>query len=311
MTKKIDWKMKTKNINYSKGKMVSIFFDETMIDFSKRLKNIVRNYSQEIGDCKSYKEFLSEVRKVFETKVKTRRLSNNKPKIPAIMVTGQSGVGKTLVANYLANMITGKLVRVPVVNLSKELLDSELFGSVKGAYTDAQNKLGKIGANVGSTIFIDEIGDISIETQAKLLSYLDDMMIHRVGSDVDNIELSYRPTLIIAATNKNLESEIERGSFRLDLYNRFRYKLYVPSLEERKFDIRFLISFILQDPSINPYEDGDDEKRWIEGISIAAISYLEKQKYPGNYRQLESFIAQAVQNANFEERKTILARDLL
>lgn len=310
LTKKINWKIETKDINYTENKMISMFFDETMVNFNYMIKGIIRNYEQKIDflEEKSYKDFLKELRES-ASKDKNAEKINHKVKIPAILITGSSGAGKTLVANYIAKEITdGKIARVPIVNLSKDLIDSELFGSVEGAFTDAKNRKGKIEENMGSTVFIDEIGEISIETQSKLLSYLDDMMIQKVGDDSSSS--NYRPVLIVAATNKDLGKEMESGNFRFDLYSRFRYKIHVPSLDERKFDIRFLISFILQDPSINPYvEKNGERQRWIEKISIAAISYLERKKYPGNYRQLESEIAEAVQKANFEKRSIILVRD--
>ncbi len=317
LVKKINWKIKTKDVNYNKGKIISMFFDETMVEFNRRLKNIIQSYEQKSAfmDDKSYKDFLEEARKEAkkEAKEKTKnkkvQSQKNQVKIPAILITGPSGAGKTLVANYIAQKVTdGKLARVSVVNLPTDLVDSELFGSVKGAYTDAGDRAGKIESNVGTTVFIDEIGEVLTETQSKLLAYLDDMKVQRVGSDDQN---AYCPTLIVAATNKDLESEVQKGTFRLDLYNRFRYRIQVPSLEKRRFDIRFLISFILQDPSLNPYVDSERKRRWVENISLSAISYLESQKYPGNYRQLESKIAQAIQRAHFERRDTILIRDLV
>ncbi|WP_051962870.1 sigma-54-dependent transcriptional regulator [Mesoaciditoga lauensis] len=311
LVKKINWKIKTKDVNYNKGKIISMFFDETMVEFNRRLKNIIQSYEQKSAfmDDKSYKDFLKEVRKEAKAKNKKAQSQKTQMKIPAILITGPSGAGKTLVANYIAQKVTdGELARVAVVNLPTDLVDSELFGSVKGAYTDAGDRPGKIESNVGTTIFIDEIGEVSTETQSKLLAYLDDMSVQRVGSDAKN---TYCPTLIVAATNKDLELEVQKGTFRLDLYNRFRYRIQVPSLEERRFDIRFLISFILQDPSLNPYVDLERKRRWVENISLSAISYLENQKYPGNYRQLESKIAQAIQRAHFERRDTILVRDLV
>ncbi len=115
------------------------------------------------------------------------------------------------------------------------------------------------------------------------------------------------PAFIIAATNKDLKEDIKKGTFRSDLYYRFRYRITVPSLKERKSDIRFLINFILQNPKINPYSNGRYE---IEKISIKAIEKLEEYNYPGNFREMQFILQNAVNNA-LSERKDILLSEHL
>ena len=161
-----------------------------------------------------------------------------------VLITGENGTGKELVAHWLhekSERTKAPMVEVNCAAIPSELIESELFGHVKGSFTGAnKDRAGKFEAANGGTIFLDEIGDMSLSAQAKVLRALQENKISRVGSDKD-IKVNVR---IIAATNKNLKKEIENGKFREDLYHRLAVILIkVPSLNERREDIPLLVSF--------------------------------------------------------------------
>ncbi len=223
-------------------------------------------------------------------------------RIPTVLIEGPTGTGKTLVAEMIHKELSElPFVKIPLVNISQEIVDSELFGVIPGHYTDAQLRMGKILHHAGGIIFLDEIGEIPLPIQTKLLTYLDDMTIQILGwSSPNPIRV---PTMIIAATNRNLRQEVSLGRFRLDLYHRFSYRIRVPSLKERFDDFRFLISFALQ-------KQKAIEGAAVEQISIKAIEKLETYDFPGNFRELESILSLAMAYAEQEERTTILAEDI-
>lgn len=210
------------------------------------------------------------------------------PSRASVLVTGESGVGKELVADAIHNLSPRKdksLIKVHCAALSETLLESELFGHEKGSYTGADSmKKGRFELAHGGTIFLDEIGEINLSTQVKLLRVLQERKFERVGGE-ETIEVDVR---IIAATNRNLEEEVKAGRFREDLYYRLNVvHLQVPSLRERKDDIPLLV-----DSFIEKYSK-DNEKN-ISGIDSHARAALYKYDWPGNIRQLQNCIESAV-----------------
>ena len=212
-----------------------------------------------------------------------------------VLITGSNGTGKELVARWLheksprANM---PFVEVNCAAIPGELIESELFGHEKGSFTSAirQHK-GKFEQADGGTLFLDEIGDMSLAAQAKVLRVLQENRITRVGSDKD-ISVKVR---VVAATNKDLPAEIEKGSFREDLYHRLSViVIHVPALSERKDDIPLLAEYFI-DQVCNEY--GMVRRT----ITPEAIEELKKHTWTGNIRELR----------NVMERLIILTTDVI
>ena len=204
-----------------------------------------------------------------------------------ILITGESGVGKELFAEQLHIKGTRRdkpFVRVNCAALSPTLLESELFGHVKGAFTDAvSDRIGRFEASDGGTIFLDEIGELSLDLQAKLLRVLQEHKFERVGSN-KTISVDVR---VVAATNRNLEQMVADGLFRSDLYYRLNVvPLNIPPLRERKDDIEPLASFFLDRFS-------RETKKNFTGFSQAALRALYDYYWPGNVRELENSIERA------------------
>lgn len=204
-----------------------------------------------------------------------------------ILITGESGVGKELFAEQI-HMKSGRsdkpFVRVNVAALSSSLLESELFGHVKGAFTDAvSDRIGRFEAADGGTIFLDEIGELPLDLQAKFLRVLQEHKFERVGSN-KTISVDVR---IVAATNRNLEEMVKAGKFREDLYYRLNIvPLNIPPLRERKEDIEPLSRFFLNKFKIETKKNFDD-------FSLSARKALFDYYWPGNVRELENSIERA------------------
>jgi two-component system NtrC family response regulator len=204
------------------------------------------------------------------------------------MIQGESGVGKEVVANLvheLSDRKTQTLVKVNCSAIPETLLESELFGDERGAFTGAfQRKLGKFELANKGTIFLDEIGDVPLALQPKLLRVLQEKEIERLGG-VHPVKVDVR---IMAATNKNLEEEVRQGRFREDLFYRLNIvQIPIPPLRERKEDIPLLLDFFLK-------KYAKRHKREIKGFTREARDVLIKHDYPGNVRELENIIERAV-----------------
>ena len=217
-----------------------------------------------------------------------------------VLVTGENGVGKELVARWIhekSNRCNSPLVEVNCAAIPTELIESELFGHEKGSFTSAvKQRIGKFEQANGGTLFLDEIGDMSLSAQAKVLRALQEGKITRVGADKD-INVDVR---VIAATNKDLLQEVEEKNFRLDLYHRLSVILiHVPSLNERRDDIPLLTDQFLVDICT---EYGTSKK----DIDKEAMKALQQYNWTGNIRELRNVVERLV----ILSGKTITANDV-
>lgn len=206
----------------------------------------------------------------------------------SVLITGESGTGKERVAQCIHKMslrAKNPLVVVNCAALPANLVESELFGHERGAFTGAVDKrIGKFEQANGGTIFLDEIGELTLEAQVKLLRVLQEMEFERVGGGKP-IKVDVR---VIAATNRNLEKEVADGRFRLDLYYRLNvFPIFVPPLRDRKDDIGILAKNFVEKFALKT-------GRPVTGISSAAINQLKGYHWPGNIRELEHFIERQV-----------------
>lgn len=219
------------------------------------------------------------------------------PSKASVLITGESGVGKELVAKAVhanSGRSGGPFVPVHCAALSETLIESELFGYEKGAFTGAEAMhKGKFELANGGTIFLDEIGEINQATQVKLLRVLQEKTFERIGGE-KSIEVDVR---IVAATNKNLEEEVKAGRFREDLFYRLNVvRIEMPSLRERKDDIPLLMHAFLREFNL------ENEKN-IKGFDNRAKSAIIKYSWPGNIRELRNCIESAVVMCNGDEIK--------
>jgi Nif-specific regulatory protein len=205
-----------------------------------------------------------------------------------VLIRGESGTGKELIAHaihYSSLRAKKPFVKVSCAALPDSLIESELFGYEKGAFTGAESrKKGRFELAEGGTLFLDEIGDVNLATQVKLLRVLQEREFERVGG-TETIKASVR---LIAATNKDLEKAIAAGTFREDLYYRLNvFTIFVPALRERKADLLMLVDHFLEKLS-------REHKRSIKRISTPAIDMLASYHWPGNVRELENTLERAV-----------------
>jgi DNA-binding NtrC family response regulator len=246
-----------------------------LIKENKILKQRVDKKYEMIGHSDQIQDVKSVIDKVAPTEAR-------------VLITGPNGTGKELVAHWLhqkSNRSSGSLVEVNCAAIPSELIESELFGHLKGAFTSAnKDRAGKFEAANEGTLFLDEIGDMSLPAQAKVLRALQENKIQRVGSDKD-IKVNVR---VIAATNKDLKKEILEGRFREDLYHRLAVILIkVPSLNDRREDIPLLINFFSSQISI---EQGTATKHFSE----KAMNLLKSYDWTGNVRELRNVVERLI-----------------
>lgn len=259
----------------------------SLVTETKVLKRKVNRVQEMIGESAPIKKIKETIEKVAPTEAR-------------IMITGENGVGKELVARWVhekSSRAAGQLVEVNCAAIPSELIESELFGHEKGSFTSAiKQRIGKFEQANGGTLFLDEIGDMSLNAQAKVLRALQEGKITRVGADKD-INVDVR---VIAATNKDLLKEVEEKRFRLDLYHRLSVILiHVPSLNERKDDIPLLVDRFLAD-ICNEY--GVAKK----GIDDDALKLLQEYDWTGNIRELRNVVERLI----ILSGKTISAEDV-
>src|SRR3954466_491132 len=249
----------------------NILEQERLRDENRTLKKAVEVRHQMIGESGSLKQV-------------TAAISRAAPTNATVLITGESGVGKELVARTIhRNSLRARerFVQVNCAAIPEELIESELFGHEKGSFTGATEKqVGKFEQADRGTIFLDEVGDMSQKTQAKVLRVLQEGEVERLGS-ARTIKVDVR---VIAATNKNLEEEIEKGQFREDLYFRLAViPIFVPALRERPDDIPLLVrhymDYFSRENNVRP-------KR----ISPAAMEALQRYRWKGNIRELRNTV---------------------
>jgi len=237
-------------------------------------KKVSKNY-EIIGESEAINHIKLMIEKVAKTEAR-------------VLITGPNGTGKELVAHQLhekSERADAPLIEVNCAAIPSELIESELFGHVKGAFTSAvKDRAGKFEAADGGTIFLDEIGDMSLSAQAKVLRALQENIVTRVGADKD-IKVNVR---VVAATNKDLKKEIEEGRFREDLYHRLAVILIkVPALNDRRDDIPLLIEHFTEKISS---EQGIVPKVF----SNQAIKLLQEYDWTGNIRELRNVVERLI-----------------
>lgn len=237
-------------------------------------KKVSKNYEM-IGESEAINHIKAIIDKVAPTDAR-------------VLITGPNGTGKELVAHQLhekSERSNAPIIEVNCAAIPSELIESELFGHVKGAFTSAvKDRAGKFEAADGGTIFLDEIGDMSLSAQAKVLRALQENLIQRVGAEKD-IKVNVR---VVAATNKDLKKEIAEGRFREDLYHRLAVILIkVPALNDRRDDIPLLIEHF---SSKIAEEQGNVFKRF----SPAAITLLQQYDWTGNIRELRNVVERLI-----------------
>ncbi len=264
--------------------------DELTAIVQRALKSrelVIRNQRLE-SDLESKQSFESiigksaEMQKIFDM---VRRVADSKANV---LITGESGVGKELIANAIHKLSSrhdNALVKVNCAALSESLLESELFGHEKGAFTGAiAQKKGRFELADKGTIFLDEIGEINQTVQIKILRVLQERQFERVGGE-DTLSVDVR---VVAATNKDLEKEVAEGRFREDLFYRLNVvHIHVPPLRERKDDIPLMIQAFVK-------EFAEENGKQIADIDNRARSALYNYSWPGNIRQLRNFMESAV-----------------
>jgi two-component system nitrogen regulation response regulator NtrX len=240
-----------------------------------RLKRKVSKQYEMVGNSPELETIKSIIDKVAPTEAR-------------VLVTGPNGTGKELVAHWLhqkSERAKGPMIEVNCAAIPSELIESELFGHIKGAFTSAhKDRAGKFEAANGGSIFLDEVGDMSLSAQAKVLRALQESRIQRVGSDKD-IKVDVR---VIAATNKNLKTEIAEGRFREDLYHRLAVILIkVPPLNDRREDIPVLVDHFSHKIAS---EQGTAKKQF----SAAALKLLQAYDWTGNIRELRNVVERLI-----------------
>ena len=237
-------------------------------------KKVSKNYEM-IGESQPINHIKEMIEKVAQTEAR-------------VLITGPNGTGKELVAHQLhekSERANFPIIEVNCAAIPSELIESELFGHVKGAFTSAvKDRAGKFEAADGGTIFLDEIGDMSLSAQAKVLRALQESLIQRVGADKD-IKVNVR---VVAATNKDLKKEIAEGRFREDLYHRLAVILIkVPSLNERREDIPLLIEYFAE-------KIASEQGNTVKKFSPAAIKLLQEYDWTGNIRELRNVVERLI-----------------
>lgn len=246
-----------------------------LVTETKVLKKKIAKSAEMVGNAPAIQAIKDMIEKVAPTDAR-------------VLITGGNGSGKELVAKWLhekSNRAAGPLIEVNCAAIPSELIESELFGHEKGSFTSAiAQRKGKFELAEGGTLFLDEIGDMSLSAQAKVLRALQENKITRVGGDKE-IKVNVR---VVAATNKDLEKEIEKENFRRDLFHRLNViPIHVPSLDERKEDIPLLADYFIEQVC---EEMGTAKKQ----ISPNALKALQSRSWTGNIREFRNVIERLI-----------------
>ena len=260
---------------------------QELVTQTKVLKRKVSKVQEMVGVSGSMKKIKDTIEKVAPTDAR-------------ILITGENGVGKELVARWIhekSNRNSGPMVEVNCAAIPGELIESELFGHEKGSFTSAiKQRIGKFEQASGGTLFLDEIGDMSLSAQAKVLRALQEGKITRVGAEKD-INVDVR---VIAASNKDLLKEVDAKNFRLDLYHRLGVIIiHVPSLNDRKEDVPFLINHFLE-------RIAQDYGQPVKTIDKKAVQDLQEYNWSGNIRELRNVVERLI----ILSAKSITAEDV-
>lgn len=260
---------------------------KSLVTETKQLRKRITRSGEMVGES-------AEMQKIRDTIAKVA------PTDARVLVTGENGVGKELVARQihaLSSRADAPLIEVNCAAIPSELIESELFGHEKGSFTSAiKQRIGKFEQASGGTLFLDEIGDMSHDAQAKMLRALQEGKITRVGGDKE-IKVDVR---VIAATNKDLLKEVEEKKFRLDLYHRLSVILInVPSLNNRRDDIPLLIEHFMREIS-------EDYKQPVKDMEPDAVEALQQYNWTGNIRELRNVVERLIILSD----KTITKKDV-
>lgn len=249
--------------------------NKTLVKENTQLKKKINKKYQMIGESPALKKIQDIIQKVAVTDAR-------------VLITGPNGSGKELVAHAIHSLSVrskAPIVEVNCAAIPSELIESELFGHTKGSFTGAiKDKQGKFEQANGGTIFLDEIGDMSLVAQAKVLRALQESRISPVGSDKE-IKVDVR---VLAATNKDLKKEIEAGKFREDLFHRLSViEISVPSLDERKEDIPFLVDYFVK-------QIAEEQGCHVKDFDSDAIKALQNFSWTGNIRELRNIVERLI-----------------
>ncbi|MBC7936498.1 MAG: sigma-54-dependent Fis family transcriptional regulator [Rhizobacter sp.] len=260
---------------------------QDLVTQTKVLKRKVSKVQEMVGESGPIKKIKDTIEKVAPTDAR-------------VLITGENGAGKELVARWIhekSNRSTGPIVEVNCAAIPGELIESELFGHEKGSFTSAiKQRIGKFEQANGGTLFLDEIGDMSLSAQAKVLRALQEGKITRVGADKD-INVDVR---VIAATNKDLLKEVDEKNFRLDLYHRLGVIIiHVPSLNDRREDVPHLVNYFLE-------MIAEDYGQPAKQVDKKAMEALEAYNWSGNIRELRNVVERLI----ILSGKTITAEDV-
>ncbi|MBD2757253.1 sigma 54-interacting transcriptional regulator [Spirosoma sp. BT704] len=258
---------------------------EEVARLSEQLKRENNYLQEEVKTLANFEEIIGRSQRLLRVFDQVTQVANTDT---TVLILGESGTGKELIARALHNLSSRKdkiLVKINCATLPANLIESELFGHEKGAFTGAfEKRIGKFELAQGGTIFLDEVGEMPLELQAKLLRVLQEKEIERVGGKT----LIKTDVRIVAATNRHLEKEVAEGRFRMDLYFRLAtFPITLPTLRERPGDIPLLAQFFAQ-------RSARKLGKPFHGISEAVLNELINYSWPGNIRELENVIEQAV-----------------
>ncbi len=251
-----------------------------------RLRREVKVLRQGVSEHYGFERIIGDSVPMQTVKTLLKRIASS----PAstVLLTGESGTGKDLAAkaiHYNSDRANGPFMNITCSTIAETLLESELFGHERGAFTDAKTqKKGLLELSDGGTVFLDEIGEMSLALQAKLLRFLEDRTMKRVGGSAD-IRVDVR---VIAATNRNLEEAVQKREFREDLYYRLRVlPVALPPLRDRKGDLPLLLNFYID-------RFNTEFKRQVKGVTPEGLKALQSHTWPGNIREFKNAVERAM-----------------